>query len=106
MSKSRMTVVVSASRSYALSARFARNDRQVLLHLQQLFDPKMVAKTAAGPHGMAEQLDLAEFTLERITHAVNLLQERARRIFCVGAGTLRATCSLLDCYGKCASLFL
>ena len=49
--------------------------QKVLLHLQQLFDPKMVAKTAAGPHGMAEQLDLAEFTLERITHAVNLLQD-------------------------------
>lgn len=44
----------------------------------------MVAKTAAGPHGMAEQLDLAEFTLERITHAVNLLQERARLQKCGG----------------------
>eukprot|EP00438_Fugacium_kawagutii_P034874 Skav225570 [mRNA] locus=scaffold81:486018:495663:+ [translate_table: standard] len=51
--------------------------RQVLLRLQKLFDPAMVVKTDAGPPGMAEQLDLAEFTLKRITHAVNLLQDHA-----------------------------
>lgn len=49
--------------------------QQVLVHLQQLFDPKTAEKTEGGPPGMAEQLDLAEFTLERITHAVNLLQD-------------------------------
>lgn len=49
--------------------------QQVLVHLRQFFDPKMVEKTEGGPPGMAEQLDLAEFTLERITHAVNLLQD-------------------------------
>ena len=54
---------------------FSPLNRKVLVHLQQLFDPKTAEKTEDGPPGMAEQLDLAEFTLERITHAVNLLQD-------------------------------
>ena len=56
---------------------FSPLHRKVLVHLRQFFDPKMVEKTEGGPPGMAEQLDLAEFTLERITHAVNLLQDRS-----------------------------